>query len=259
MGKTKTAFVGGTDDQPVKKGYDKAAKDARRQARGVKPVEAPEQTMTESVELIPDKTIEHKAPSTLKTRSVKYKEAQAKVDKNRLYTPLEAITKVKDASYSTFDGTMELHIVIKKTGFSTNVTLPFTSGKQKKIEFADEGTIEKLKTGKVDFDLLLATADMMPKLVPFARVLGPRGLMPNPKNGTLVKSKKDAEGFSVSSTTLKTEKNAPVIHTTIGKVSQKDEELGTNMESVFAAINKKQIVKVFLKSTMSPSVRVTVS
>ncbi len=107
--------------------------------------------------------------------------------------------------------------------------------------------------------MLLATADMMPKLVPFAKVLGPKGLMPNPKNGTLVKSAKDAEKFGGNSISLKTEREAPLMHTSFGKVSQKDSELKENLEAILKALGgSKQIIKGYIKSTMSPAVKISV-
>ena len=99
---------------------------------------------------------------------------------------------------------------------------------------------------------------MMPKLVPFAKVLGPKGLMPNPKTGTLIKNPNDAKKFSANSLTIKTEKDFPLIHTVIGKASQKDSELIENAEAIIEAVNKNQIVKVYLKSTMSPSVKLAI-
>jgi large subunit ribosomal protein L1 len=99
----------------------------------------------------------------------------------------------------------------------------------------------------------------MPKLVPFARLLGPKGLMPNPKNGTLVADIKKAKSFSTGAVTLKTEKEAPLIHTVIGKNSQKDEEIIENAEAVLKALGgSKQIVKAYMKSTMSPSIRLQI-
>ncbi len=193
-----------------------------------------------------------------KVRGKKYQEVKANIDRSKSYNLQEAITLVKNSSYSKFDGTMEIHLIVKKQGLSVNVALPYLTGKSKKIEVANEETIEKLKTGKVDFDVLLATAEMMPKLVPFAKILGPRGMMPNPKNGTLIKSEADAKKFSANSVTIKTEKTAPLMHTTFGKVSQKDEELVKNLETILDAVNRKQVVRAFIKATMSPSVKIQI-
>jgi ribosomal protein L1 len=79
-------------------------------------------------------------------------------------------------------------------------------------------------------------------------------MMPNPKNGTLIKSKKDAEKFSGNTLTLKTEKEQPVVHTVIGKLSQKESELEENTLVVLNAFPK-QILKAYIKSTMSPSIK----
>ncbi len=200
-----------------------------------------------------------KKETKAKERSKKYQEAKSKIDRLKTYSPSDAINLVKNASYSSFDGTVELHLAVKKTGLSAQVTLPFSGGKAKKVEVADDETVKKLQAGKVDFDVLLATADQMPKLVPFARILGPKGLMPNPKNGTLIKSKEDAKKFSGNTITLKTEKTAPLIHTAFGKASQKESELESNLEAIINAIGKKQITKAYIKATMSPSVRIAIS
>lgn len=269
MGKTKTAFVGGTEDTGQKPSYDKAAKMAKRKAKeeaqkvhlsglkGGQRVKMVEATTTgnKEAEAIEKKEKEKKR----KVRGKKYQELKSKVDHNKLYQIDEAIKLVKETSYSKFDGTVELHLVVKKTGLTTNVNLPHSSGKTKKIEIADEKTIEKLKTNKIDFDLLLATAEMMPKLVPFARILGPKGLMPNPKNGTVIKSAKDADKFKGNNLTIKTEKEAPLIHTIVGKVSQKETELEANIKTILDSIGEKQITKAFLKATMSPSVKLSLN
>lgn len=198
---------------------------------------------------------EDKQPKAARVRGKKYTQAKVQVDKNKTYALPQAIELVKKTSYSAFDGTVEIHLVVRKSGLTTNVAMPHAAGKAKKIEVADENTLKKLASGKIDFDILLATADMMPKLVPFARILGPKGMMPNPKTGTLIKSVKDAAKFSSNTVTLKTEKTAPLIHTSAGKVSQKSSELADNVEAILTAINKRQILKAYLKATMGPSIK----
>ena len=194
-----------------------------------------------------------------KVRGKKYVESKKKFDNVKVYSAAEAIKLVKETSYSKFDGTVELHLLVKKTGISAQVTLPHAAGKTKRVEIASDATIEKLKNAKIDFDILIATPEMMPKLVPFARLLGPKGLMPNPKNGTLVPDAKKAQSFSAATVTLKTEKEAPLVHTVLGKVSQDAKELAENLEAIFKAFGGgKQIDKAYIKATMGPSVKVKI-
>lgn len=287
MGKTKTAFVEDTTQNENQKSSldelkakrEKQAAIARAKAgpssakategqskihvaglkggQRVKVVEAeplPEETSTPTE----GETKEKKAKREPKVRGKKYQEAKAKVDRNKTYSVGSAIALVKSTSFSAFDGSVELHLVVKKTGLSANVSLPHAAGREKKIEVADESTIKKLQEGKIDFDVLIATTEMMPKLVPFARILGPKGLMPNPKNGTLVPDLKKAKTFSGNSVTIKTEKEAPLIHTVIGKVSQSEKELEENLQVIVKGVSDKQIVKAYLKATMGPSVKVQI-
>jgi large subunit ribosomal protein L1 len=215
---------------------------------------APEEVEVEEKE----KEEKEKKRKRVKVRGKKYTESKTKVNLSKLYSVKEAVKLVKETSYSRFDGSFELHLVVKKKGLTANLELPYSSGKAKRVEIADDKTIEKLQKGRVDFDVLLATAEMMPKLVPFAKILGPKGLMPNPKLGTLIKSTKDAEKFKGNRTNLKTEKDAPLIHTVVGKVSQKDEELIANIQAVLDAVGARQIEKAFAKATMSPSVKIQI-
>ncbi len=264
MGKTKTAILAGSVEATKTSAEIYAEKKAKKLAALAKEEPKQDDVKQEEVEEKPKEEIEETPVRVIKVvkekvRGKKYLESKAKISKGTLYTLKDAIKLVKDTSYSKFDGTFEMHLVVKKTGTTAQVSLPFSSGKLKKVEIADDKTVEKLKTGKIDFDLLLATAEMMPKLVAFARLLGPKGLMPNPKNGTVIKSLKDAEKFKGNLITLKTEREAPLIHTSFGKVSQKDEELAKNAESILTAIGgSKQIVRAYIKSTMSPSVRIVI-
>lgn len=266
MGKTKTAILTGAPTAAKTSAEEYAEKKAKKAAMMAKdqPVKEVAKEEDKAVEEAPIETVEeapHRVTKEIveKVRGKKYLESKGKVSRTTLYKLEDAIKAIKESTYSKFDGTMELHLVVKKTGVNVQTTLPYSTGKQKKIEIADDKTLAKLKEGKVDFDLLLATADMMPKLAMFARLLGPKGLMPNPKNGTVIKSEKDAEKFKGNLITLKTEREAALIHTAFGKVSQKDEELVKNAEAILTALGgSKTIVRAFMKSTMSPSVKIVI-
>ncbi len=266
MGKTKTAFIGQDSENKnkEKRATAKKASEGRVHIAGlkggqrVKIVAAPDEALAKAG----GNEVSHsaKAPRDVheeKIRSRKYLEAKSKIEAGKTYSPAEAIKLVKETSYSKFDGTLELHLVLKKTGASAQVSLPYPAGREKKVEVASDDTVTKLQAGKIDFDILVATPDMMPRLVPFAKVLGPKGLMPNPKNGTLIADPKKLKNYSAATVTLKTEKEAPLIHTVIGKNSQKDGEISANLETILKALGgEKQIVRAFIKSTMSPSVKV---
>ncbi len=250
MGKTKTAFIGDLDAKKEKK--EKKEKIHVAGQKGGERV-----AMIDATPVISESEAAKKLKKA-RVRSKNYLEAKAKVDHAKLYQISQAITLARETSLSSFDGTLELHLVVRKEGLAVNVELPHQAGRIKVVEVADENTIKKLESGKIDFDILLATAEMMPKLVSYARVLGPRGLMPNPKNGTVIKDKKDAAKFNVSKVTIKTEKSAPLIHTVVGKLSMKDSELTENLNALLDAINRKQIVKAYVKATMGPSVKLVV-
>jgi len=271
MGKTKTAVISGLADEE-KSGKEKyldkqkkkkeqedkkkgqVAKVGLKGGERIKVVGADLPITSEDAD---DKSVSKEKAKPKKTRSKKYKEAREKIDKNKTYSIKDSVKLVKETSYSKFSGAVELHLIVKKKGLSETVKLPHSAGKAKKVVIAGADTIKSLKSGKVNFDVLLATADMMPKLVPFAKLLGPKGLMPNPKNGTIIKTKADAKKFSGNSITVKTEKKQPVIHTVVGKVDQKASELEENTDAILEAFGKKQVIKAYLTSTMGPSVKIS--
>lgn len=273
VGKTKTAFVSDTAAESTS-GADKYAQKLKKRAEAQAKVEAqkePEKIhiaglkggqrvkMVEVEAAVVTETEEEKktALKRVHTRSKKYSTFKARVDRDKKYNLGDALKLVRETNLTKFDATVELHMTVKKEKLNINVTLPHSFGKAKKVEVVTDATLEKLKSGKIDFDVLLATADMMPKLVMFAKLLGPRGLMPNPKNGTLIKSAKDAEKFSTASMSVKTEKDHPVVHTVAGKLSLKDEQIEENVKALVAALGGSKVIeKAFIKSTMSPSVKV---
>lgn len=258
MGKTKTAFVSDNSSVDTKTSAEKYAEKKAKKAAEAAKAAGTETVVEETAATEPVKEVSKKAASSdmANSRSKKYMDAKAKYNHATYYKPTEAIKLVKEITNTKFDSTLEVHLVVKKQGLSASVTLPNSFGKAKKVEVADDSTIEKLKAGKIEFDVLLATPEMMPKLVMFARLLGPRGLMPNPKNGTVIKKASDAEKFSTASIALKTEKEQPLIHVAFGKVSMNDEDLAKNLEAILNALaGTKQVVRAFVKSTMSPSVK----
>lgn len=205
-----------------------------------------------------------------KERSKKYLEALEKVEKSKLYPLEEAVEAAKTGSYSSFGGSLEVHLNTNVKNLRGLVSLPFASGKKLKIlafgkgaeeSGADEvGTDEKLKEvekGKIDFDVLVTSPEWMPKFARLAKVLGPRGLMPNPKNGTIsIDLKKAVAEIQAGKVEYKTQKDSQVIHLSIGKVSQPTDEVVQNIKVLFNSIGKTKTKKLVLSPSMGPGVKV---
>ncbi len=189
----------------------------------------------------------------------KIKSARAQVDKNKLYEPKEAIELLKKVNIANFNATITLHLNLKERLPKVEVSFPYSTGKTKKIEIATDETLAKIEKGQLDFDILIATPAMMPKLAKYARILGPKGLMPNPKMGTVTndpeKKKKELEG---GKTIIKSEPKFPLMHVNIGKIEQKTDELVANLETVISAVKPKNILSATLASTMSPGIKIQV-
>ncbi len=184
------------------------------------------------------------------------------MDKSKSYPLNEAVEIVKKSSYTKFDGTLEAHINTAQTGIRGLVSLPFASGKKLRILAfeGDDSVIEEISKGKVNFDLVVTTPDWMPKLAKVARILGPRGLMPNPKNGTITRDlKKAVEGFQSGKTEYKTEAKGKVIHLGLGKLTQPTDELTANVKTLLQTLGKTRVKKVTLSPTMGPSVKLDLS
>ncbi len=219
-------------------------------------VETPEVEANLTTEVQPTKVTKVEVSTS---RGKKYKAARLKVE-NKAYSLAEAVKLVGETSYTSFAGSVELHIVLTEGTINTRVELPNSTGITRKIEVADDKTVEKLKSGKIDFDVLITTPAMMPKLVPFAKLLGPRGMMPNPKNGTVVEDPEKAiAAFSGNTITIKTEKSAPLIHLVIAKTNQEAKEIEENYTAVIEAIGEKRIKKAVLSPSMGPGIQVVIA
>lgn len=197
-----------------------------------------------------------KAPAKAKIRGKKYLEAKGKIDRNKVYPLPEAIKLAQETSISKFNGSIDIHLVVKEVGLKGEIQFPHPTGKQSKIEIANEETLKKIEKGKIDFNLLLATPSMMPKLTKYAKILGPRGLMPNPKAGTITDKPEEVAKKMAGKTQFKTEVKAPLIHMTIGRVDSKPSELEANFKVLVSAIGPTNIKKAVVASTMSPGIKV---
>ena len=225
----------------------------------------------------------------MKKKSKKYTEALSKIEKGKLYPLEEAVKLVKETSVSTFDGTVEiavrLNLDTKKNDQQLRgaIVLPHGTGKTKKVLVLAKGDAAKAATdagadyvGDVDmitkiekenwfdFDVIIATPEMMPMLGKLGRVLGPKGLMPNPKTGTVtMDTKKAVEDVKKGRVEYRTDSYANV-HALVGKVSFDDEKLVDNVKAFMDVIikSKPQAAKgiylkgVSLASTMGPGVKI---
>lgn len=222
----------------------------------------------------------------------KYLEAKKQIDPKKQYSPEEALDLVKKTSTVKFDPSVELHL---KLGIDPSkgeqvvrvtLTMPHTIGKSKLVaafvgtdkekDARDAGAelvggeeliAEIAKTGKINFDVAVATPDMMPKLAKVAKILGPKGLMPNPKTDTVGPNvKKMVEELKRGKVTLKNDDGGN-IHASIGKLSSSKEALLENLKTVLETIKRAKpasakgvyIQNAVITSSMGPAIRITVN
>lgn len=189
----------------------------------------------------------------------KYMSMVAKVEKNKLYPIASAIKLAKETSYSSFDGSIEAHFNVSDKGLRGTVSLPHGTGKQVRVAIADDAILEEVAAGKINFDVLVAHPSMMPKLAKVAKILGPKGLMPNPKTGTIGdKPEEIAKKLSSGQFNWKTEPNFPIVHVILGKVSFDDKKIEENYLTLAKSIGKDKLKSAFIKASMGPSVKVQI-
>ena len=222
----------------------------------------------------------------------KYLEVASKVDKTKVYTLDEAVKLVKETSVSKFDGSVEiamrLNLDTRKSDQQLRgaIVLPSGTGKEKKVLVVAKGDnakaakeagadfvgdtdiLEKIeKENWLDFDVMIATPDMMPLLGKLGKVLGPKGLMPNPKTGTVTTDvKKAISDVKKGRVEYRTDSYGNV-HGLVGKVSFTEEQLKDNIKAFVSIIlkSKPSVVKgvyvknVSLSTTMGPGIKLDVN
>ena len=199
----------------------------------------------------------------VKVRSKKYQAAVMKLDHQKVYLIPEAIALLREVSYSRFPGSIELHINTLEKGLRGTAKLPHGIGKEIKVAIADTSSVDKLveeiSQGKINFDALIAHPSAVPKLAKLAKFLGPRGLMPNPKAGTISNEpEKAAEKLKKGEIAWKSEADFPVIHQVIGKLTFKDDQIEENFQAFIKSVDINKISSITLKSTMSPGIKVQI-
>ncbi|MBI2593881.1 50S ribosomal protein L1 [Candidatus Daviesbacteria bacterium] len=251
---------------------NEVTEDIRREAEAA----GPESKSSEKKKAKSSKASQKKG--NVKYRSLKYKQAAEKIEKGKRYPVTEAIDLAKQSSYSKFDGSLEIHLGTNAKNIRGLVSLPFASGKKLKIlafgppslkvsegqapfgediEIGNDDKLNEIIRGITNFDVIVTTPEWMPKLARAAKVLGPRGLMPSPKNGTITNDlKKAVTEIQSGKVEYKTEKNGQAIHLTLGKVSQKTDEVIANIKILFNAIGKTRIRKAVVAPSMGIGVKI---
>jgi large subunit ribosomal protein L1 len=184
--------------------------------------------------------------------------AKSKVDPQKKYGLEEAVKLLKSTNITKFTSTVTLHLnlVTKDTPTRVELTFPYMAGAAKRIAIVSDELLADIAKGKIEFDILLTTPAFMPKLAKFAKVLGPKGLMPSPKAGTVTPDpEKKAKEFAAGKTVVKAEPKFPLMHVTVGKIDQPEAELLANIKALLDAIKLKNVTKATLASTMSPGIK----
>lgn len=213
------------------------------------------------------------------------------VDLTKIYEPLEAIKILKKNSYVKFQETLDVAINLgidtKKTDQNIRGMLSLPKGTGKNIRVAvmakgdkaseakdagaelvgDSDLADKISSGKIDFDLLIATPDMMPSIGKIAKILGPKGLMPNPKLGTVTEDVKTAVTNAKAGQVKFRNDKAGIVHAGIGKLSFNEQDLIENLKAFYSSINKSKpeavkasfIKKITIASTMGVGLKINVA
>ena len=258
----------------------KLEKEARKEAGDTSPVDGSEEVVKKGPKPVTRPTIERRGKA--------YRKVAEKVEAAKLYTLEEAVKLAAETNPAKFDASVEIHVRLNvdprqaDQNIRTTVSLPHGTGKTIRVAvFApeadhkaakdagadivgDETFIAQLEKEEINFDILVATPQFMPKLGKYARLLGPRGLMPNPKSGTVAtdvaKAVKEAKAGKVE---YRVDKQA-IVHLGVGKVSFGAEKLQDNAKAFFDSLQSQKpsslkggfVKTITVSTTMGPGIKV---
>lgn len=275
------AKAGKRSEKALKEAEEKAEKEARKEAGDTTPQD-PEADEARKKGPAP------KVRPLIERRGKKYQEAAKKVEAGKVYNLTDAIKLATETATTKFDSSVEIHVRLgvdprqADQNIRSTVTLPHGTGKTVRVAvfapedqhvaakkagadvIGDETFLGQLDKGTIDFDILVATPAYMPKLGKYARVLGPKGLMPNPKSGTVsadvAKAVTEAKAGKVE---YRVDKQA-AIHLSVGKVSFGADKLVENAQSFFNSLQSQKpsslkgqfVLSTAVTTTMGPGIKV---
>jgi len=277
-------------DKPVAKAGKRSAKSLKeaeaKEAKEERKVSAKAEDETDKPKF--KKTVKP-ARSRLERRSKGYKEVAKLIEKGKEYEVGEAVELVLKTSKTKFDASVEMHIRLNvdpkqaDQNIRNNVVLPAGTGKSVRVAvFGDEDDVKKAKAagadiaqadeflqtldkGEINFDVLIASPKSMPKLGKYARVLGPKGLMPNPKAGTVAADVAKAVTEAKAGKVEYRVDSTGIIHLSVGKASFTTDQLRQNVDVIIASVKASKpasikgayIQSAYLTTTMGPSIKLT--
>ncbi len=274
-----TAKAGKRSEKGIKEAEEKAAKTEAQQHRA-------EEKAEEEASQRPKQT--QRATNKLDRSSKGYRKSAELLEKAKLYSLTEALELAVKTSHVKFDATVELHVRLgvdprqADQNLRDTVVLPAGTGKTVRVAvLADpdgaaaakkagadiagsDDLLQLLDKGKFDFDILISTPAMMAKLGKYARVLGPKGLMPNPKSGTVTTDVAKAVTESKAGRVEYRVDTTGIVHVGVGKVSFGPTKLGQNAKVILGSIKQNKpssikaayVLSVYLATTMGPSIKI---
>ena len=273
----KTAKAGKRSAKALAEAEEKAAKELRKHSDDSEEESKPKQVQ--------------RTRSKLERSSKNYRASSEKVEKGKEYSLKEALVLAKETSTVKFDASVELHVRLNvdpkqaDQNIRESLVLPNGTGKSVRVAVFGEADdvaeakkagadiagsdefLQQLDKGEINFDVLVATPQVMSKLGKYARVLGPKGLMPNPKSGTVTKDvAKAVEQAKAGKVELRVDETG-IIHLSIGKVSFDDQKLLENAQAVFSTLKSAKpgsikgsfVNTIYATTSMGPSIKIAPS